>query len=88
MNNEKILKALNDGKIAAIAADHFGSLILDMKQRRLSQLTQSVRMGQIDQATLLSGLAAIVALDDLKIEIEKRIERGHIASNELHKEQK
>jgi hypothetical protein len=84
---DKNIKTLNDGRMSSVVMDHIGSLIFEFKQKKLAELSQSFRMGKIDQATLVSSVAGLCALEDLENEMKRRITRSEKASNELNKEQ-
>lgn len=84
---DKNLRLLNDGRMAALAADHISGLITEFKLKKLNELSQNFRMGKIDQATLLSSVSGFCALEDLEHEMRRRITRSEKVSNDLHKEQ-
>lgn len=84
---DRNLKLLNDGRMAALAAEHIGALILEHKNKKLIELSQNFRLGKIDQATLLSSVSGLCALEDLEMEIRRRIVRSEKVSNDMHKEQ-
>jgi hypothetical protein len=84
---DRSLKLLNDGRMAGLAAEHIGGLIAEFKQKKMMQLSQDFRMGKIDQATLLGSIAGLCALEDLEMEMKRRITRSEKISNEIHKEQ-
>jgi hypothetical protein len=86
-DQDKKLAVLNDGRIAALAADHFGALIHELKMRRMNEMSQNFRMNKIEQATLVACVAGICALEDLENEIKRKILRGEKVSNDLHHEE-
>lgn len=84
MSIERTLQVINDGKIASLAAEHIASLISEMKQRKIAQLTQDYRSGA-DSSRYMAGAAAIAVLEELENEIKARISRGERAANDLNK---
>ena len=84
---EKSLKLLNDGRMAALAAEHLSALIEEFKTKKHLELVQNFRMGKIDQATMLASVSGLCALEDLENEIKRRITKAEKASHDLYKEQ-
>lgn len=84
---DKKLKILNDGHMAQLASVHISGLITESKQRKISELCNNFRLGKIDQATLLVSVSGLCALEDLENEMKRKITRGEVVSNEIHKEQ-
>lgn len=84
---DRNLKLLNDGRMASLASEHVSNLISEFKHKKLTELSQNFRMGKIDQATLLSSVSGLCALEDLELEMKRRITRSEKISNDMHKEQ-
>jgi hypothetical protein len=83
----KSLELINDGRMASLAQEHMSQMIAEMKTRRITELSQNFRSGHIDQATLLSSVAGLCALEDLELEARRKVSRGQIAQKTLEKEQ-
>jgi hypothetical protein len=86
--DDKKLQILNDGKMAMLAYQHMNAIISDMKAKKVAELCMNFRSGKIDQATLASGVAGFCSLEELEMEIKRRIFKGERASQELNQEQR
>jgi hypothetical protein len=88
MDMEKKFQVLNDGRMAHLAREEVSRFIDEQKTRKILELSRDFRMGKIDQASLLSSVAAFCALEDLENEMKRKILKGQQAAVEINKEQK
>lgn len=84
--SERLLEARNRGGIAAALLDHLTPYISETKATILSSLMVKYRQGEADFTGLLSGVAALCALEDLENNFKQDIARGEKASKEINRE--
>lgn len=83
--NDKKLQVINDGRLASLAENQISGLISEWKSKKMRMLTTAFRQGMIDHPTMMAYLGGIAALEDMEIEMRKRIERGENAASDLQK---
>jgi hypothetical protein len=82
----KAFEVINEGRLTALAHDHMTQMVMEMKTRKIAELSQNFRSGKIDQATLLSSVAGLCALEDLEHEARRKISKGQIAQKAIEEQ--
>lgn len=82
VESEKKFQVINEGRMASLISQEIGNFISDAKQHHLALLLQNFRSGKIDQATLLTSVAGLSALEDLEKGIQRKIVKAQVATKE------
>lgn len=85
-DTDKTLRVLNDSRMASIVLDHCGQIIEQAKKTKIDQMATLFKSGSTDHAALVAGIAGFCALDDLERDLNRKITKGNIASEKIHKE--
>lgn len=77
MTEEKKIAEAQDSRLAQVLKNQFGNYLQHRRDMELVKLKQEFRSGNPTLVTLSSHLAVLCALDDLEMDLDKKIRRGH-----------